>query len=129
MNTSPIAVARRCLEAYVAKDRTAIEALIAADYHFTSPIDNALDRKTYFDVCWPNSKAMAGFVYIYQAEHGDRAFIVYEGRAASGKTFRNCEVHTVRNGQLVATEVYFGWDIPHKVPRGSHIENEGREHA
>jgi hypothetical protein len=39
----------------------AIEALIADDYHFTSPIDNSLDRDTYFEVCWPNSKAMTGF--------------------------------------------------------------------
>jgi len=26
--------------------------------------------------------------------------------------------------QLVTTEVYFGWDILHKVPKGSHIEKE-----
>jgi hypothetical protein len=44
MAASPLTVARGCLEAYVAKDRAAIEALIAKDYHFTSPIDNALDR-------------------------------------------------------------------------------------
>jgi hypothetical protein len=47
MAASPLTVARGCLEAYVAKDRAAIEALIAKDYHFTSPIDNALDRETY----------------------------------------------------------------------------------
>jgi len=48
MSTSPLTVARDCLEAYVAKDRAAIEALIAKDYHFTSPIDNALDRENLF---------------------------------------------------------------------------------
>jgi len=48
MNANPLAVARGCLAAYVSKDRAAIEALIAEDYHFTSPIDNALDRETYF---------------------------------------------------------------------------------
>jgi hypothetical protein len=36
MIARPLAVARGCLEAYVAKDRAAIEALIAKDYHFTS---------------------------------------------------------------------------------------------
>ncbi len=35
-------------DAYVRKDRTAIEALIAADFHFTGPLDNRLDRSTYF---------------------------------------------------------------------------------
>jgi hypothetical protein len=126
MNKSPLAVARACLQAYVDKDRTAIEALIAGDYHFTSPIDNALDRETYFKRCWPNSAETAAFDYIYQMEDGNRAFIVYEGRTASGKAFRNSEVYTVRNGKLVATEVYFGWDLPHKAPKGGFVEDEGR---
>ena len=129
MNTNPLAIARACLKAYVDKDRRAIEALIAGDYRFTSPIDNAIDRKTYFEICWPNSKAMVGFDYIYQIEDGSHAFIVYEARTEGGGTFRNCEVHTVRNGQLVATEVYFGWNLPHKVAKGKHIENEGEGHA
>jgi hypothetical protein len=129
MSANPLAVARGCLEAYVSKDRASIEALIAKDYHFTSPIDNALDRDTYFARCWPNSEAMTGFDYIYEMEDGDRAFIVYEARTRGGKTFRNSEVHTVHNGQLIATEVYFGWDLPHKAPEGGFIDNDGQGHA
>jgi|tagenome__1003787_1003787.scaffolds.fasta_scaffold20755999_2 hypothetical protein len=125
MTARPLAVARGCLEAYVAKDRAAIEALIAKDYHFTSPIDNALDRETYFARCWPNSEAMTGFDYICQMEDGDRAFIVYEAHTRGGKTFRNSEVYTVRDGKLIATEVYFGWDLPHKAPQGGFIDNDG----
>ena len=49
MSTSPLAIARACLQAYVDKDRFAIEALIDDDFHFTSPLDNALDRATYFE--------------------------------------------------------------------------------
>jgi len=30
------------------KDRAAIEKIIAEDFHFTSPLDNRLDRETYF---------------------------------------------------------------------------------
>ena len=129
MTASPLAVARGCFEAYVAKDRAAIEALIDRDYHFTSPIDNALDRETYFARCWPNSKVMTGFKYIYQLEDGDRAFIVYEAHTRTGRTFRNSEVYTVRDGQLVATEVYFGWDIPHRAAEGGFIDNDGQGHA
>ena len=127
-NTSPLVVARACLQAYVNKDPTAIEALIADDFHFTSPIDNALDRDTYFELCWPNSKMLTGFEYIYQNEEGNRAFIVYEARTNTGTSFRNGEVYTVRNGQLVATEVYFGWDLPHKVPKGEHAKQEDQTH-
>ena len=54
-----VGVARAAYEAYVAKDRAAIERLIADDFHFTSPLDNGIDRATYFDRCWPNSDSGA----------------------------------------------------------------------
>src|SRR5262245_52438268 len=43
-----IAIARAAYGAYVTKDRAALEKLIAKDFHFTSPLDNRLDRETYF---------------------------------------------------------------------------------
>jgi hypothetical protein len=122
MSKSPLAIARACLQAYVDKDRAAIEALLDAEFHFTSPLDNALDRASYLRICWPNSATTAGFERIYEFEQGERAFIVYEGRTANGKRFRNSEVHTVRGGKLLATEVYFGWDVPHKAPTGTHVD-------
>lgn len=39
-----VAIARAAYEAYVSKDRASIEALIADDFHFSSPVDNRLDR-------------------------------------------------------------------------------------
>ena len=117
-----IAIVRACMEAYVDKDRSAIEALLDEDYHFTSPIDNALDRATYLKVCWPNSATISRFDRIYEAEDGNRAFIVYEVHTTTSQCFRNCEVHTVREGKLLATEVYFGWDVPHEVPAGTHAK-------
>ena len=41
-----VAIARAAYEAYVAKDRAAIERLITPDFHFTSPLDNRIDRAT-----------------------------------------------------------------------------------
>ena len=55
-----VAIARAAYEAYVAKDRAAIEKLIAPDFHFTSPLDNRIDRATYFARCWPNSERIDG---------------------------------------------------------------------
>jgi hypothetical protein len=55
-----IAIARAAYEAYVTKDRAALEDLVAEDFHFTSPLDNRLDRETYFRRCWPNSKVIEG---------------------------------------------------------------------
>jgi ketosteroid isomerase-like protein len=122
MSHTALEIVRACLRAYVHKDRPAIEALLHDDFHFTSPIDNALDRATYLGVCWPNNAIMARLDRIYEAEHDDRAFIVYEAHTSTGRRFRNSEVHTVRDGKLLATEVYFGWDVPHHVPRGAHVD-------
>lgn len=128
MTQSPLALAQAAFQAYIKKDRSAIEALLADDFRFTSPIDNGLNRATYLEVCWPNSEVMKDMKLIYGAENGDRAFIVYEVQTAT-KRFRNSEVHTVRDGKLVATEVYFGWDLPHNAKPGEHIDNDGDGHA
>jgi ketosteroid isomerase-like protein len=125
MSKSPLEVGRACLQAYVDKDRASIEALLSEDYHFTSPLDHALDLNTYLEVCWPNSAQLSDFKNIYEVEDGERAFIVYEAHTVGGTRFRNCEMYTVRGGKLVATEVYFGWNVPHPVPRGRHQEEEG----
>jgi hypothetical protein len=126
---SPLTIARECLRAYVDKDRTAIETMLAEDYRFTSPIDNGLDRKTYLQRCWPNSEFMDAFDFVYAMEFDNHALVVYEARTSLGKRFRNCEVHTVRDGKLVSTEVYFGWDLPHRAPPEGFIENNGAGHA
>jgi ketosteroid isomerase-like protein len=117
----PISVARACYEAYVAKDRAAIETLIADDFHFTSPIDNRINRKTYFERCWPNSEHAKHFEFIYLVQDGDRAFVTYEADQTDGKKFRNTEVVTVRGGKIVEVEVYFGWDMPHRAKPGGFV--------
>ena len=66
---------------------------------------------------------MEAFEYIHQVEAGERAF-VYEARTLTGKRYRNVEIHTVRAGKLVATEVYFGWDLPHRAPFGAFIDRD-----
>ncbi|HEU0061026.1 MAG TPA: nuclear transport factor 2 family protein [Hyphomicrobiaceae bacterium] len=117
----PVAVARACYQAYVDKDRPAIEALIAADLRFTSPLDNGLDRATYFSRCWPNSKAIAGFDFIHLVTAQDRVFVTYEARTSQGKRFRNTEILRVRNGKITEAEVYFGWDLPHSAAFGGFV--------
>ena len=114
--------ARGAYRAYVEKDRPMIEALIAEDFHFTSPLDNRIDRKTYFERCWPNSKTIATFEFVNLVAHGDRVFVTYEGTNTNGHRFRNTEIVTVRNSQLIDVEVYFGWSIPHEAPTGGFVD-------
>jgi hypothetical protein len=67
---SNAAIAQAAYRAYVTKDRAALEALLADEFHFTSPLDNRLDRDRH----------------------------------------------------IVEVEVYFGWSLPHKAPRGSFVD-------
>ena len=116
-----IAVVKKCYQAFVDKDRAAIEAVIAEDFHFTSPLDNRLDRKTYFERCWPNSKTISGFNYENLVQDGERVFVTYTGTGTAGRRFRNTEILTVRGEKIVDAEVYFGWTIPHEAPEGGFV--------
>ncbi len=122
MAVDPISVARRAYQAYVDKDRAGIEAIIGDDFHFSSPLDNRIDRAAYFARCWPSSETISDFRFCHLVQDGERAFVTYEGRRAAGKRFRNTEILTVKDGKLVEVEVYFGWSLPHEAPPGGSVD-------
>ena len=122
MTNDAVAIARAAYEAYVRKDRAAIEALLAQDFHFTSPLDNRLDRATYFARCWPNSSTIAAFDFVHLVQEGERVFVTYEGGGTDGRRFRNTEIVTIRGRQIVDVEVDFGWSVPHEAPIGGFID-------
>ena len=117
-------IARALYDAFVDKDSAAAELLIAEDFHFTSPLDNRLDRRTYFERCWPLSERIRGFDFVHMVPDGDRVFVTYEGSSTTGQRFRNTEILTIRGAQVVEAEVYFGWTIPHQAPAGGFVEND-----
>ena len=83
-----VIIARDCFEAYVRKDRKAIEQLIDEDFHFTSPLDNRIDRVTYFERCWPNSQHITKFEFTRILTHGDQVIVTYIGSKTSGEAVR-----------------------------------------
>ena len=111
---SNAAIAQAAYRAYVTKDRAALEAVLADDFHFTSPLDNQLDRETYFRRCWPNSEVIDGFDFVHLITDADRVYVTYEGRNTNGHRFRNTEILTIRDRHIVEVEVYFGWSLPHR---------------
>jgi hypothetical protein len=111
---------RACFQAYVAKDRAAIERLIAPVFSFTSPLDNQLDRRRYFELCWPNSEHLRAINIRKLFVQGNEAFVLYDGEGPDGKRFRNTEFFAIEGGQIARVEVYFGWDLPHAVAFGEH---------
>ena len=81
-----VAVVRAMYEAYVNNDRAAIEPLLADAFHFTSPLDNRIDRAMYFERCWPNSEHVEGFDFVAVVPAANRVFVVYEARRCAGPT-------------------------------------------
>lgn len=121
MEDATISIVRKAYQAYIDKDRAAIEAVIGDGFRFTSPWDNRLNKEAYFDRCWKNSETITGFTFIYLVSDGERVFVTYEGDSKTGRRFRNTEIMTVRNGKIVEAEVYFGWPLPHEAPPGGFV--------
>ena len=119
-------VVRTYFEAYPARDRAAIGVVVSEDFHFTSPLDNRIDRRTYFDRCWPNGDDMAKLDLQHIVVCGERVFAAYEIRMKDGRRFKNAELLAVKHGQITDVEVYFGSTIPHKAPAGGFVPGEGQ---
>lgn len=102
------ATVARFLELFRERRRQEAEALIAADFTFTSPYDDAIDRAAYFARCWPNGDRFAEFAVERMVSEGAGTFITYLVTMPDGRSFRNTEYIVVRDGQLRSVDVYFG---------------------
>jgi ketosteroid isomerase-like protein len=102
-------VSRAVLDAYLAQDREAAERLIGEDFVFTSPQDDHLDRATFFERCFPASINLDNHEVLHVVPiSDDDVFVQYEYDSLQGGRYRNVELQTVRGGQLVETQVFFG---------------------
>jgi len=69
---------------------------------------------------------ISSFDFINLVPNRNPVFVTYEGHRANGQSFRNTEIVTLRDDQIVEVEVYFGWSIPHEAKPGGFIQdNEG----
>jgi ketosteroid isomerase-like protein len=82
MDNDPIAIVRECYRAYADSDRAAAEAVIAEDFHFTSPLDNRIGRETYFARCWPNHEWISGYDFVRLIRDGDQVVATYIGHSS-----------------------------------------------
>ena len=101
-------IVRDCFAAYRMKDRRLLEVLLAEEFSFTSPYDDRIDRKTYFERCCPNSDRIASHVVEKIFVEGDEAFVRYRCLTREGKEFRNTELFTFDGDKVRQIEVYFG---------------------
>jgi ketosteroid isomerase-like protein len=112
MSEDRISLAKAVYRAYETGDRDLIETLVAPDFTFHSPADEAgLDRAGYFQRCWPNGEGLAKFEFVRLIEDGDEVVVTYEATRTDGSRFRNTEVLTFAGDKQVRAEVYFGWNL------------------
>lgn len=99
---------RALFDAFRERRRNDAEKLIAAEFTFTSPYDDGIDRSTYFTRCWPNGDRFSRFEIERIAADSEGAFVTYSCTTNEGDSFRNTEYVTVRGGQVARVDVYFG---------------------
>lgn len=104
----PCELARKYYAAYETKDRAVVDALLADDFIFTSPHDDHIGRKTYFEKCWPNSAKIRTIEVETLCRHGSEIFVRYRLQLFTGAEFRNTEVLRFESDTLAEVDVYFG---------------------
>ena len=102
------AVVRAYFGAYESENRDAAEKLLSADFTFTSPNDDAIDRATYFERCWPRDDPARDQTIEKIVVDGDKAFVTYSCAIGNGKSFRNTEYFSFTGAQISSVNVYFG---------------------
>ena len=110
--TSHTNLARAMYAAYDSGDRDAIEPIIAAAFRFWSPLDDGIDRATYFERCWANHATIDSIEVLRCNEISNTEVVAtYVLHKADGNRAQNTEIITFEDQQAVKAEVYFGWNL------------------
>ena len=123
-------LARRYYRAYEDDDRGAMEAMLAPDFTFTSPYDDAISREAFFLRCWPNHVWLDKFHLELVLVEGNRVMVMYrfEARPTDVKrpnlSFRNAECLTFEKERLSHVDVFFG-DPPTGMTRAQFAVSAG----
>jgi ketosteroid isomerase-like protein len=101
-------VVRAYFGAYESENRPVAERLLADNFTFTSPNDDAIDRATYFERCWPQDEPARDHTIEKIVVDGDRAFVTYCCSTGPGQRYRNTEFFTFSGERIASVDVYFG---------------------
>lgn len=110
-DSARLQLVRSCFRAFETADRDAIERVLAPDLVFSAPPDVGIDRRTYFERCWPNAGQIRAFEFVRLAEVGDEVLATYEATRTDGSRFRNSEIFGFSDDRIRTIEVYFGWNL------------------
>ena len=123
-------LAKGYYRAYERYDRGFMEENLAANFTFTSPFDDHIDRDAYFRRCWPKEPLHQKFDFVTIMQEGERVFIAYDATMRMPNAthpsarFRNAELMTFEKGKLKSVEVFFG-DPPAGLSRREFAVHSG----
>jgi hypothetical protein len=106
-----LALIRRYYEAYENDDRQAIDGLLHTSFTFSSPLDDRIDRSTYFDRCWANHERIESFALLDIYADSGSALIRYRAHEYDGPGFANVEQFEFTDDLVSHIEVYFGREL------------------
>src|SRR5437016_7162746 len=111
-STDRAATIRAIFVAYMANDRKVVEDVLAEDFRFTSPYDDQIDKKTYFERCWKNSDWIERHELEKILVEGDEAFVTYKCTAKGRQELPQHRVLRVRRRQGQAHRRLFRCQLP-----------------
>ncbi|MBS0297179.1 MAG: nuclear transport factor 2 family protein [Proteobacteria bacterium] len=87
-----------------------LAAILTDDFTFSSTNgEDHISKAEFRTECWDNQVGLTkAFDVELMMEKGDQVFIKYLGHTMAGNTFRNVELHRVRDGKIASVECFFG---------------------
>ena len=102
---------RRLFAAYVAQHPDLVEPMLALDFTFSSPRDDHIDRKRYFERCWPEEKVFRDIHIEHLVADGNDVIVSYRAEKMDGGSFRNVELIHFAGDRIAEVNVYFGRNL------------------
>jgi ketosteroid isomerase-like protein len=100
---------RKYYAAWETKHWHSVDALLAEDFTFSSPLDDAISKSAFKTGCWDTQIAFIDRFDLKQVVGTDNeALVMYVCHTTNGKTFRNVEYFQLRDNKVKAVECYFG---------------------
>jgi len=99
---------RKLFAAYLANRKDLAEPLLSADFTFSSPRNDHIDRDAYFRDCWPQPPAFRDINIERIFDSGEEVVVGYQAQTIAGSTFRNLELLRFSGDRIASVEVYFG---------------------
>ncbi len=102
---------RRLFVAYIAQQPDLVDRMLTPDFTFSSPRDDHIDRKQYFEHCWPKDKVFRDIHIEHLVADGDEVIVGYRAEKMDGGSFRNVELIRFAGDRIGEVNVYFGRNL------------------